>query len=102
MTALCKLESIVGRSIYRLLRSPLLIILLLMLHLLLLLLLLLLLPLLLLLFPSFFTRIDQALKKDHDASHKDRISIPCWERTSAVRTLVTSSDPGPALHSSWR
>ena len=52
MTALCKLESIVGRSIYRLLRSPLLIILLLMLHLLLLLLLLLLLPLLLL-FPSF-------------------------------------------------
>ena len=101
MTALCKLESIVGRSIYRLLRSPLLIILLLMLHLLLLLLLLLLLPLLLL-FPSFFTRIDQASKKDHDASHKDRISIPCWERTSAVRTLVTSSDPDPALHSSWR
>ena len=43
MTALCKLESIVGRFIYRLLRSPLLIILLLMLHLLLLLLLLLLL-----------------------------------------------------------
>ena len=78
-----------------------LIILLLMLHLLLLLLLLLLLPLLLQ-FPSFFTRIDQALRKDHDASHKERISIPCWERTSAVRTLVTSSDPGPALHSSWR
>ena len=99
MTALCKLESIVGRSIYRLLRSPLLIILLLMLHLLLLLLLLLLLPLLL---PFHFSiariaddshkgRLTTAIASAASASswELDSIPIPCWKMAGAKRPLVS-------------
>ena len=54
-------------------RSPLFVLLMRVLHLILLLLLLLLLPMMLL-FHLSITRIAQSLKKDHDASHKGRLS----------------------------